>query len=807
MHHQNWSRRPPLETRHQHQHQHRTDSAGAPTTATGPAADEGDAAGPDLSVPAPAGLLQRSSFAPLNAAHPELGPLRSPPPALPPATHGGGGVSGFRFYHSNNNNNSSNNTQTIMDDDTLDPATWPRSFGAKYGDHELDVLAACPPALPRPPAHLMSALSATAAAATAAAAAEAKDGADEPTVTGAPIVLRSGPGRQTALGSSNSFSTATAASAPSTSHHQWLQGGHHHGRTAAAELPTPAYDDQSDVRSRYADPGMAGEYTGSPLHAAVGPAAMSPLNRAAFGSTAGGPTRTSQHRRRYSGQHSHHPRTHGQLQCHQQQHRHPSYPTPDQPYRPLEPWQQSPHSPPPHHHYPPHPSMPYASDPYPYAPQHHHRHHQHQHQQNHQQQHQQPPRGHWPDYDAPPGRMHAPYSDYHDYPEAPHDPHYPAYGGASAAAAHPYRPSPRETDPFLPPEYDFAGRAYRDTREPPPGSWSPLDYPAWPSSAASGGGGGGNDAREQERDRDRPWVPSFSHVPHSPLLPPPLPPLPPPPAPPSGRSQRPQQQQQQQQQQSTRQLRSQLPELPRLSPQQTHVRSPPPPPKPPARQPSRAQQQQPAPKPAAIQRSRSSVRGRDLDDNDDDLDDLDDDGAGDDGSGGGGAGGATRSYHVFVISSYNAMVATLQQQAIAEAGQTAVATAAMRAAGMGAAATVRQMCREVAPDLRQRKRYKRLMGNLRLVDDVEDGAGRPRLAWRSSTLIILPKEEWNTIIDREHRATYPIEHHVPFRSLLTTLRMQYETRRSRCGIPPAYVEKRLAACTCAQDAAAGRLAE
>ncbi|KAI9220103.1 hypothetical protein BC828DRAFT_137097 [Blastocladiella britannica] len=124
----------------------------------------------------------------------------------------------------------------------------------------------------------------------------------------------------------------------------------------------------------------------------------------------------------------------------------------------------------------------------------------------------------------------------------------------------------------------------------------------------------------------------------------------------------------------------------------------------------------------------------------------------------------SRSYSVFCRESYATMITALHHLSRVRAGERPGADHAARASSILAADAVRKLCREIAPDLSSRKRFKRLLGNLSITGAADDEG--EMLTWRTSTLLILPREDWNATIDREHCSASANDEHVPIRALL-----------------------------------------
>ncbi|KAI9151184.1 hypothetical protein H9P43_009799 [Blastocladiella emersonii ATCC 22665] len=163
----------------------------------------------------------------------------------------------------------------------------------------------------------------------------------------------------------------------------------------------------------------------------------------------------------------------------------------------------------------------------------------------------------------------------------------------------------------------------------------------------------------------------------------------------------------------------------------------------------------------------------------------------------------SRTYHIFTRETYTQMVrcielAAQQQQETAQRAAAAAASSSSSSAvsiltSSAATKALRRLWREVAATTPARKRWKRLQNNLQVFPD----RGEFRcLAWRNSTLIIVPHEDWPAILDEAHRGSQHVNEHASARQTMISLRHRYETRRSRCGITADVVDSYCHGCAC-----------
>ncbi|KAI9224540.1 hypothetical protein BC828DRAFT_373226 [Blastocladiella britannica] len=160
--------------------------------------------------------------------------------------------------------------------------------------------------------------------------------------------------------------------------------------------------------------------------------------------------------------------------------------------------------------------------------------------------------------------------------------------------------------------------------------------------------------------------------------------------------------------------------------------------------------------------------------------------------------GRSRRYHIFTRATYLSMV-----EVILLVAENLLA--------------YQECCRFIAPLHANRKRWKRLQGNLRIIEGAADGRN---LTWVRSDRIIVPSEDWHEIIAAAHRSSDLLRKHkspadtlqavcdlfilhwdnrhslfqrpIPF----PQIREVYETRRSRCGILSRVVDAYCRSCAC-----------
>ncbi|KAI9221604.1 hypothetical protein BC828DRAFT_380575 [Blastocladiella britannica] len=108
---------------------------------------------------------------------------------------------------------------------------------------------------------------------------------------------------------------------------------------------------------------------------------------------------------------------------------------------------------------------------------------------------------------------------------------------------------------------------------------------------------------------------------------------------------------------------------------------------------------------------------------------------------------------------------------------------------------IQELCNAASESTHERKRFRRLMASLSVLEGraTTDGSN---MAWRSSTLLIVPHEDWRGIVEQAHQSNLEPGLHFTARRTLTEVRKMYETRRSRCGIPAAYIQSLVEQCSC-----------
>ncbi|KAI9219832.1 hypothetical protein BC828DRAFT_406335 [Blastocladiella britannica] len=146
---------------------------------------------------------------------------------------------------------------------------------------------------------------------------------------------------------------------------------------------------------------------------------------------------------------------------------------------------------------------------------------------------------------------------------------------------------------------------------------------------------------------------------------------------------------------------------------------------------------------------------------------------------------APRTYYKFTRMTHLAMTESLRLMASTESSTGPPS--------IGAAARLHDLCHRAAPTPAERKRWKRLAAALAVVDGAPEGRN---LTWRTSTLVITPQEDWHQIVSAVHHANHRQSAHFSYRQTLEEIRTTYETRRSRCGIPAAFISQVVADCGC-----------
>ncbi|KAJ3372842.1 hypothetical protein GGF31_001379 [Allomyces arbusculus] len=140
-----------------------------------------------------------------------------------------------------------------------------------------------------------------------------------------------------------------------------------------------------------------------------------------------------------------------------------------------------------------------------------------------------------------------------------------------------------------------------------------------------------------------------------------------------------------------------------------------------------------------------------------------------------------RPYFVLTRAMYDLMVECVELQAMH--GRDAIA----------AAGRISEITASVGTTMLERRRWKRLLGNLALV---EGGPRYARLTWKGSRLVITPEEDWAAIISRAHNGDADPSDHRSVRQTLMVLKRDYELRRSRCGIRKADIDAHCHTCLC-----------
>ncbi|KAJ3366679.1 hypothetical protein GGF32_003323 [Allomyces javanicus] len=142
---------------------------------------------------------------------------------------------------------------------------------------------------------------------------------------------------------------------------------------------------------------------------------------------------------------------------------------------------------------------------------------------------------------------------------------------------------------------------------------------------------------------------------------------------------------------------------------------------------------------------------------------------------------ADRQYNVFDVQSYELMLESLRL-----------------AADAGNRDALLELLRARIPEAAKRKKWKRLMSKLRLMDaDRVPNATRAQyLAWWESELIIVPQEEWPIIMREAHQSDLPLDKHRSSRQTQLAVRQRYETRRSRGGLTMEVIDTFCCACPC-----------
>ncbi|KNE61152.1 hypothetical protein AMAG_06903 [Allomyces macrogynus ATCC 38327] len=142
---------------------------------------------------------------------------------------------------------------------------------------------------------------------------------------------------------------------------------------------------------------------------------------------------------------------------------------------------------------------------------------------------------------------------------------------------------------------------------------------------------------------------------------------------------------------------------------------------------------------------------------------------------------ADRQYNVFDVQSYELMLESLRL-----------------ATDTGSRDALLDLLRARIPEAAKRKKWKRLMSKLRLMDaDRMPNATRTQyIAWWESELIIVPQEEWPIIMREAHQSDLPLDKHRSSRQTQLAVRQRYETRRSRGGLTMEVIDNFCCACPC-----------
>ncbi|KAI9218771.1 hypothetical protein BC828DRAFT_387720 [Blastocladiella britannica] len=146
-----------------------------------------------------------------------------------------------------------------------------------------------------------------------------------------------------------------------------------------------------------------------------------------------------------------------------------------------------------------------------------------------------------------------------------------------------------------------------------------------------------------------------------------------------------------------------------------------------------------------------------------------------------------RQYYVFDRAAYQAMI------------QTHCLLAQTPGQGFSEENTaVIDLMSGVARNAAERKRWKRLVGNVALKRNLPEYRN---LTWYSSTLVLVPQEDWVSVVEQVHGSHGPAEMHLTLQQTLREIKQSYETRRSRCGLPMHIVEQVMRTCPCGHGSA------
>ncbi|KAI9222815.1 hypothetical protein BC828DRAFT_377502 [Blastocladiella britannica] len=150
---------------------------------------------------------------------------------------------------------------------------------------------------------------------------------------------------------------------------------------------------------------------------------------------------------------------------------------------------------------------------------------------------------------------------------------------------------------------------------------------------------------------------------------------------------------------------------------------------------------------------------------------------------------AARMYAAFTRTTHAAMLESLQL----------VHAAGTHPLSPHALSRLRQLRMQSASTPLARRRWKRLcltFLSLKVDDGGSEVAGSVEITWRGSMRTILPMEDWDDVIGQIHGSGSPWQEHLSFGKTAAIVRSQYETRRSRCGIPPEYIRDYVNRCEC-----------